>query len=85
MKENLISGKEALIALFDGLEVQGNVGGDWIDITVNQKLSIHSFMKESDDLGRKLKLRLKPKTIKINGVEYSSKSKAIKFINEVFK
>ena len=65
----LISGKEALIALANGGEVQGNIGSEWVDISVDQKLSIKSFITETNDYGGAVKFRLKPRTITINGVE----------------
>ncbi len=65
----LISGKEALIALANGEEVQGNIGSEWVDISVDQKLSIKSFITETSDYGGAVKFRLKPRTITINGIE----------------
>lgn len=65
----LISGKEALIALANGEEVQGNIGSEWVDITVDQKLSIKSFIIETNDYGDAVKFRLKPRTITLNGIE----------------
>lgn len=57
----LISGKEALIALANGYELQQNIGGNWVDI--RRDISWRSI------LGEAFKLRLKPKTITINGIE----------------
>ena len=65
----LISGKEALIALANGEDVQGNIGFEWVDISIDQKLSIKSFTTETNDLGGAVKFRLKPRTITINGIE----------------
>lgn len=65
----LISGKEALIALANGEDVQGNIGFEWLDISVDQKLSIKSFITETNDYGVAVKFRLKPRTITINGIE----------------
>ena len=65
----LISGKEALIALANGEDVQGNIGSEWVDISVDQKLSIKSFITETNDYGGAVKFRLKPRTITINGIE----------------
>ena len=65
----LISGKEALIALANGEEVQGNIGFKWVDISIDQKLSIKSFTTETNDLGCAVKFRLKPRTITLNGIE----------------
>ena len=66
---NLISGKEALIALANGEEVEGNIGSGWVDISVDQKLSIRSFITETNDYGDAVQFRLKPRTITINGIE----------------
>ena len=57
----LISGKEALIALANGEEVQQWNGNIFWDIDSNWQVSV--FFQE----GRKF--RLKPRTIKINGTE----------------
>ena len=65
----LISGKEVLIALANGEDVQGNIGSEWVDISVDQKLSIKSFITETNDYGGAVKFRLKPRTITINGIE----------------
>ena len=65
----LISGKEALISLANGEEVQGNIGFEWVDISIDQKLSIKSFTTETNDLGGAVKFRLKPRTTTLNGVE----------------
>ena len=64
-----ISGKEALIALANGEDVQGNIGSEWVDISVDQKLSIKSFITETNDYGGAVKFRLKPRTITLNGIE----------------
>lgn len=53
----LISGKEALIALANGGEVEfKSLAGDWRNL-------------EIDELLGHLELRLKPRTITINGIE----------------
>ena len=57
----LISGKEALIALANGEEVQQWNGNIFWDIDSNWQVSV--FFQE----GRKF--RLKPRTITINGIE----------------
>ncbi|WP_180175849.1 hypothetical protein [Acinetobacter sp. YH12025] len=57
---NLISGKEALIALANGAEVENWNGNVWWD--VDKTWQVGAFMS-----GRKF--RLKPKTITINGIE----------------
>ena len=58
---NLISGKEALIALANGEEVQWATGGDFQDVT--DEWQVREFLHPS------FKFRLKPKTIKLNGIE----------------
>ena len=57
----LISGKEALIALANGEEVQWITGGEFRDI--NGDWQIKEFSHPS------FKFRLKPRTITINGIE----------------
>ena len=57
---DLISGKEALIALANGEEVENWNGSVWWD--VDKTWQVGAFMA-----GRKF--RLKPKTITINGIE----------------
>lgn len=67
----LISGKDALIALANGEEVQGTTGCEWADISIDQKLSIKSFTTGKNDFGDAVFFRLKPRTITLNGVELS--------------
>ena len=73
---NLISGKEALIALANGDEVEmmdSSVGMTWTELNelgfVDEKNgcspSIHLFLKLDDAV----KFRLKPRTITLNGIE----------------
>ena len=81
---NLISGKEALIALANGEEVQGNIGSEWVDISVDQKLSIKSFITETNDYGSAVKFRLKPRTITINGIEVPECGKDYKYGNAMY-
>ena len=57
----LISGKEALIALANGNELQQNISGEWIDI--RRDISWRAI------LGEQYHFRLKPRTITINGIE----------------
>ena len=57
----LISGKEALIALASGKEVQWATGNDFQDIT--DEWQIREFLHPS------FKFRLKPRTIKINEIK----------------
>ena len=62
--ENLISGKDALIALANGEEVQWNAGNNnWID--ASHKNSIDLYLDTDGAYG----FRLKPRTIKIGDVE----------------
>ena len=58
----LISGKEALIALANGEEVEYLYGTKWESVTGNQILI-------TAITGDKFKFRLKPRTITINGIE----------------
>lgn len=59
----LISGKEALIALANGEDVEyENSENNWFDV-VNDVVSLDCFLKDH------LKFRLKPRTITINGIE----------------
>ena len=57
---NLISGKEALIALANGQEVENWNGSVWW--SVDESWEVGAFLS-----GRKF--RLKPKTITLNGIE----------------
>ena len=57
----LISGKNALIALANGENLQQNINGEWSDI--RRDISWRSI------LGDNYRLRLKPRTILINGIE----------------
>lgn len=58
--EGIISGKEALIALANGKEVEYNSIGDWGDA---KHLRVYSFLSAD------YKFRLKPSTITINNIE----------------
>lgn len=62
---NLISGKEALIALANGEEVENWNGGVWCGVDETSQVS--AFMVDR-------KFRLKPKTIAINGIEVPASS-----------
>ena len=57
----LISGKEALIALANGEEVQIWNGNIWLDVEGDYQIDV--FLKTER------KFRLKPRTITINGIE----------------
>lgn len=60
---NLISGKEALIALANGEEVEFNCGGiSWATLVAKQQ-PLEILIDE------KVRFRLKPRTITINGFE----------------
>ena len=60
---NLISGKEALIALANGEEVEYLYGeNNWLSV-IEMQVLITAFT------GSKFKFRLKPRTITINGIE----------------
>lgn len=61
----LISGKEALIALANGEEVQFRRNMDWNDFDLNNAFGL----KISDFKDPNIQFRLKPKTITINGIE----------------
>ena len=65
----LISGKEALIALANGSVVQGNIGFGWSDVDLNDDILLNSFITERNRYGVAVKFRLKPRTISINGIE----------------
>ena len=58
---NLISGKEALIALANGESVEFLNNGDWGD--VGEMIILNHFTQDS------FKFRLKPRTITLNGIE----------------
>ena len=58
---NLISGKEALIALANGEEVQRKLGIGWCDDV--KKLPAETILHGVSEL------RIKPRTIAINGIE----------------
>ena len=63
---NLISGKDALIALANGQEVEFKDGMDkWENIKHHMNLDLSMFLTSPDWM----KFRLKPRTITINGIE----------------
>ena len=68
----LISGKEALIALANGQEVEyfDEKLGEWVYMDIT-----HHFKRD---------FRLKPRTITINGVEYIDKQGAYEAFMEVY-
>ena len=65
----LISGKEALIALANGSAVQGNIGFGWGDVDLNGDILLNSFITERNRDGVAVKFRLKPRTITLNNIE----------------
>ena len=58
----LISGKEALIALANGQEVQIEANKQWASV---ENCQVYQFLDKNCDY----KFRLKPRTITINGIE----------------
>ena len=63
---NLISGKEALIALANGEEVEFKDGMDkWENIKYHMNLDLSMFLTSPEGM----KFRFKPKTITINNIE----------------
>ena len=63
---NLISGKEALIALANGEEVEFKDGmNKWENIKHHMNLDLSMFLTAPDWMS----FRLKPRTISINGIE----------------
>ena len=70
---NLISGKEALIALANGGDVQCTITGK--DEWTKDIYGIQPYYFLGDGVGQ-FQFRLKPKTITLNGIEISSNIKA---------
>ncbi|WP_335956587.1 hypothetical protein [Acinetobacter bereziniae] len=67
---NLISGKEALIALANGEEVEYSVEeGVWVDFGEAQVFRPKTILTGFNTLGIKIDFRLKPRTITLNGIE----------------
>ena len=73
----LISGKEALIALANGKEVQIWNGNIWWDVEGDYQINV--FLKTER------KFRLKPRTITINGIVCQSEDEALKLVKEFFR
>lgn len=65
----LISGKEALIAIANGQQVEGNIGDGWHEISTTSTVILNSFIFEKNRNGQPVKFRLKPRTITLNGIE----------------
>ena len=76
----LISGKEALIALANGDEVECSNSITWMDWCDATGLLVKSFL----DATHMWEFRLKPRTITINGVEYIDKQGAYEAFMEVY-
>ena len=74
----LISGKEALIALANGQEVECRAyEKNWINAN-NKHHPLSLFFDDS------FQFRLKPRTITINGITCHSEDEAVKLIKEFF-
>lgn len=69
----LISGKEALIALANGESVQKRsdywAGDHWLDISKKEPFNLDCFLSGLNRHGETIKFRIKPRTITINGIE----------------
>lgn len=72
---NLISGKEALIALANGEEVEYKLDKSWFDAV---------YLSAFDFLSGNYKLRIKPRTINLNDVECQGEAEAFKLVKEFF-
>ena len=71
---NLISGKEALVALANGEEVEFKDGMDkWENIKHHMNLDLSMFLTAPDWMS----FRLKPKTITINGIAVPKPQKSM--------
>ena len=83
----LISGKEALIALANGEEVQlrnlkDNWYKEWTDYNSFKFKTWIGFFIEGEFSG--YEFRIKPRTITINGITCHSEDEAVKLIKEFF-
>ena len=83
----LISGKEALIALANGEEVQlrnlkDNWYKEWTDYNSFKFKTWVGFFIEGESSG--YEFRIKPRTIAINGITCHSEGEAVKLIKEFF-
>lgn len=69
----LISGKEALIALANGDCVQKRssewVDDRWMEITSIEPFNLNCFLSGVNRNGEKIEFRLKPRTITLNSIE----------------
>lgn len=77
VEEKYLNGLEALKALSEGKSVQYYKHGVWGDV-VGDNLDITDFIHNE------YSFRVEPTSVKINGVVYTSKEEAYKFIEEVF-
>ena len=83
----LISGKEALIALANGEDVQlrnlkDNWYKEWTDYNSFKFKTWIGFFIEGESSG--YEFRIKPRTITINGITCHSEGEAVKLIKEFF-
>ena len=83
----LISGKEALIALANGEDVQlrnlkDNWYKEWTDYNSFKFKTWIGFFIEGESSGHEF--RIKPRTITINGITCHSEDEAVKLIKEFF-
>lgn len=67
----LISGKEALIALANGEEVETCLGGEWLNSDHVKALQVERIIENYYNF------RLKPRTITINGIEIPATFKPV--------
>lgn len=67
----MISGKEALIALANGEEVEYRVNdsGEWGRLNNDEYFPVNHVLNEYDGRDESYKFRLKPRTITLNGIE----------------
>lgn len=84
----LISGKEALIALANGEEVE-YIGDMKTWFSLNKEVSswsVSEVLNSSDVMdGAAYQFRLKPRTITINGIECQNEDEALKMVKEFFR
>ena len=82
---NLISGKDALIALANGEAVEcSNISiGEWHELDDNSPLSLLLTGKNRN--GFDFQFRLKPRTITINGITCQDENEAINLVKGFFK
>lgn len=68
---NLISGKEALIALANGddVEYRVNDSGEWVILNGDEYFPVKYVLDGYDGRDESYKFRLKPRTITLNGIE----------------